>query len=55
MLAVIALSWSIATCCPLVKQYRAQGFTDAQIEEGARARGVPEWIIVLAKRRCKSS
>lgn len=52
-LATIYLAWSLANCCPLVSHYRAQGYSDAQIEEGARAKGVPEWIITIAKRRCK--
>lgn len=52
MVLTIVLAWSFATACPIVNSYRAQGFTDAQIEEGARARHVPEWIIRIAKRRC---
>ena len=52
MLLTITLAWSLATCCPVVNHYRAQGYTDEQIETGARAQGVPEWLIALAKRRC---
>lgn len=55
MLAVIALSWSLSTCCPLVQQYRAQGYTDAAIEALARERGVPRWIIAWAKRHCRDA
>lgn len=50
--ATIYLAWSLAHACPLVNHYRAKGYSDAQIEAGARARGVPEWIITIAKRRC---
>lgn len=53
MLTVV-LVWSLANCCPVVNHYRAQGYTDKQIEEGARAQGVPEWLIAVAKRRCKA-
>lgn len=53
MLATIALAWSLSQCCPMINHYRAQGYTDQQIEEGARARHVPEWLIALAKARCK--
>lgn len=52
MLAVVALSLSLAHCCPLVQQYRSQGYNDAKIEEMARAQGVPRWIIAWAKRHC---
>lgn len=53
-MSVIVLAWSLATCCPVVNHYRSLGFSDKQIEDGARAKGVPEWIIALAKQRCKS-
>jgi hypothetical protein len=55
MLLTIALAWSLTNCCPVVKHYRDEGYTDKQIEEGARAQGVPEWLIALAKRHCKQS
>lgn len=38
--------------CTLVKTYRAQGYTDQQIEEGARARGVPDTVIRWARAHC---
>lgn len=53
--ATLYLGWSLATACPLVNHYRGQGYTDEQIEQGARARGVPEWIITIARRRCKAA
>lgn len=53
MLAVL-LAWSLTNCCPVVNHYRALGYSDLQIEQGARAQGVPEWLIALAKRRCKA-
>lgn len=52
MLLTIALTWSLAHACPIVNHYRAQGYSDEQIEQGARDRGVPEWIIRLAKSHC---
>lgn len=51
MLAIV-LTWSLLEACPIVNRYRAQGYTDQQIEEGARSRGAPEWVIKIAKRRC---
>jgi hypothetical protein len=55
VLIVVALSLSLSNCCPLVQQYRAQGFSDAQIEQIARERGVPRWIIAWAKRHCRDA
>ena len=52
MLITIALAWSLSATCPLVESYRKQGYTDEQIEQGARERHVPEWLIALAKRHC---
>ncbi len=52
MLLTIVLGWSLANCCPVVNHYRAQGYTDEQIEQLARAHDVPEWIIRVAKARC---
>lgn len=51
----IALLWSLTNCCPIVKHYRDLGYSDAQIEEGARAKGVPEWLIKIAKARCRAA
>lgn len=50
----LMLAWSLANCCPVVNHYRSLGYSDAQIEQGARQRGVPEWLISLAKHRCKA-
>lgn len=55
MILTITLAWSLASACPIVNSYRAQGYTDQQIEAGARERHVPEWIIRIAKARCKSN
>ena len=55
MLLTITLAWSLTNCCPVVNRYRGLGYTDVQIEQGARAQGVPEWLIALAKRHCKNS
>jgi len=52
MMLAIVLTWSLTNACPLVNHYRGQGYSDAQIEEGARSRGAPEWLIRIAKRRC---
>lgn len=51
--ATIYLAWSLANCCPLVGHYRAQGYSDAQIEAFAKEHGVPTWVIAYAKRHCK--
>lgn len=53
MLAVIALALSLSQCCPFVQAYRAQGFTDAQIEQLAHEHAVPRWIIAWAKSHCR--
>lgn len=55
MLAALVLAWSISNCCPIVNRYRAQGYSDTQIEESARSQGVPEWIIAWAKKRCRAA
>lgn len=52
-LATIVLAWSLAHCCPLVSSYRAQGYSDAQIEAVAREASVPKWVIAWARRNCK--
>lgn len=52
MLSVILLAWTISNCCPAVTSYRSAGYTDKQIEELARSSGVPEWIILYAKKHC---
>lgn len=52
MLLTVVLSWSLAHTCPLIESYRRQGYSDEQIEQGARERHVPEWIITLAKKHC---
>lgn len=51
-LLVITLAFNLSTACPMVQHYRDQGMSDEQIEVGARARHVPEWVIRLAKKRC---
>lgn len=51
--ATIYLAWSLAHCCPLVQSYRAQGLSDAAIEQLARDHGVPRVVIAWAKRHCK--
>jgi hypothetical protein len=53
--ATIYLAWSLANCCPLVEHYRAQGLSDAAIEQLAREHHVPRWIIAWAKRNCAKS
>jgi hypothetical protein len=53
MLATIALTITLANCCPLIKEHKSLGFSDQQIEEKARANGVPEWVIAWAKRHCR--
>jgi len=55
MLLTIYLAWSLAHCCPLVQSYRAQGMSDAAIEQLARENHVPRWIIAWAKRNCKGA
>lgn len=54
-LATIYLAWGLSQVCVLVTQYRRQGYTDAVIEEGARARLIPERVIQWAKHNCKRS
>lgn len=53
MFLTLAVTWTLATTCPVVNHYREQGYTDAQIEAYAREHNVPEWLIALAKRHCK--
>ena len=48
----LVLSWSLAVTCPLVDAKRKQGYSDAEIEQMARAVHVPEWAIAYAKRKC---
>lgn len=52
VIITVVLSWSLAHACPLVNHLRGEGYTDEQIEQGARERHVPEWIIRIAKARC---
>lgn len=53
MPAALFLAWTLLGMCDVVNHYRAQGYSDSQIEQGARQRDVPEWLIKLAKSRCK--
>lgn len=54
MLLTVYLAWSLTTSpCAVVKHYQLQGYSDAQIEDGARSRGTPERVIAWAKRNCK--
>ena len=55
MLAVIALTISLSNCCPMVNAARAAGLSDHKIEQLAREKGVPAYIIAWAKRNCKTS
>lgn len=55
MVLTVVLAWSLATCCPLIEQARAQGLNDAQIEAAAHEHHVPAWIIAWAKWHCKKS
>lgn len=53
MILTIALSWTLANCCPVVTQARDAGYTDKQIEDKAREYKVPEAVIAWAKVHCK--
>lgn len=55
MLATLYLGWTLAAVCPRVDRYRARGYSDTQIEEMARAAGVPEKVITWARRSCMRS
>lgn len=55
MMLAIYLSWSLANCCPVVAHYRAQGLSDAAIEQLARDHKVPEWVIRWARKHCKAA
>ena len=54
MLFTVALAWSLAVTCPLVNEKRKQGYSDAEIEQMARASHVPEWLIAYAKKKCSA-
>jgi hypothetical protein len=52
MLSIVLLTWQLSSICPLVRNMRNVGYSDAQIEEIARLRNVPEWVITFAKKKC---